>query len=91
MIGRLLEQALQDDLQLIGQHLERRHGATVLRYHVQPVPRAAGVLEEIRAGRRRPVHRRQQTRRCSQMLMIFFFALRFLGDYIVILFVFNEW
>lgn len=59
VIERALEQSFQDDLQLIGQNLERRHGTPVFGYDVQTIPRATGVLKEVRTGGGCPVHRRQ--------------------------------
>ena len=58
--GRSFQQTFQDDLQLVGQHLEGRHAGPVLGDDVTFVPGSTGELEEVLARVDSPVHRTEQ-------------------------------
>ena len=66
----------EDDLQLVGQHLEGTDAGPVLGYQVLLVPRPARELEEIRARIRRPVHGHQQRSRCQPPIKFLKFQIR---------------
>ena len=51
-----LQEAFQDDLQLVPEHVEWRHTAAVLRDDMLTVPVSAGKLEEVITGVGGPVH-----------------------------------
>ena len=64
----LFQEAFQDDLQLVAEHVEGRHTAAVLGDDMLTVPVSAGKLEEVITGVGGPVHCAKKRGSCLDTL-----------------------